>query len=81
MKKTYYAQGDANAICDVCGFEFKHSQLRKRWDGAMVCSDDYETRHPQDFLRAGRVSRPVRNARPEGEDVFLEPGDVTKDDL
>jgi len=79
--KTYHAPGDPNAICDECGFKFKLSQLRKRWDGAMVCSEDWEPRHPQDRLRAGRASRPVRNARPEGDDAFLEPGDVTRDDL
>lgn len=78
---SYYAHGDSNAICDECGFKFKRSQLRKRWDGAFVCSDDWEPRQPQDLLRAGRVSRPVRDARPEGEDVFLEPGDVTREDL
>lgn len=78
---SYYAKGDANAICDECGIQFKHSQLRRRWDGAMVCSDDWEPHHPQDFVKAGRISKPIPNARPEGEDVFLEPGDVTRDDL
>lgn len=49
--------GDANSICDCCGFKFKLSQLRKRWDGAMVCSADWEPRHPQDSIKA----RPERN--------------------
>jgi hypothetical protein len=38
-----------NAICDVCGFKFKASQLSKRWDGMMVCKHDYEVRHSLDF--------------------------------
>lgn len=38
-----------NAICDVCGFKFKNYQLKKRWDGYMVCKEDYEMRHPMDF--------------------------------
>ena len=40
-----------NAICDVCGFQFKGHELKKRWDGLMVCDADYETRHPMDFYR------------------------------
>jgi hypothetical protein len=38
-----------NALCDVCGFKFKASKLKKRWDGFMVCDKDYELRHPLDF--------------------------------
>lgn len=38
-------------VCDVCGFRFPSDKLRKRWDGLMTCSDDYEVRHPQDLIR------------------------------
>ena len=38
-------------ICDVCGFRFPSDQLKLRWDGLRVCKDDFETRHPQDFIR------------------------------
>ncbi len=41
-----------NALCDVCKFKFKASELRQRWDGLMVCKWDWESRHPQDFYRA-----------------------------
>jgi hypothetical protein len=27
--------GDHAAFCDVCGFRFHASELRKRWDGCM----------------------------------------------
>lgn len=30
------------AICDVCGFRFKHNQLRKNSYGMLVCTDDWE---------------------------------------
>ena len=43
--------GGWSAICDVCGFKYKNSDLRKRWDNLMVCKDDWEIRHPQDFVR------------------------------
>ena len=69
----YYRHGDSNAICDACGFKYKMSQLRKRWDGLYVCSKDYEIRQPQDFVR-GRVDRQVvAVSRPEGNDVFIDP--------
>lgn len=48
-KKEYWVEGDWNAICDICGFKFKASDLRLRWDGFRVCDKDFETRHPQDL--------------------------------
>ena len=47
-----YKKGDWKAICDSCGFEFYASELKERWDGMRVCKEDYETRHPLDFIRA-----------------------------
>ena len=38
--------GDWNTLCDVCGMKFKASDLRRRWDGFMVCVDDWEPEHP-----------------------------------
>lgn len=43
--------GEWNGICDVCGFKFKSCDLKKRWDGFMVCAEDWEPRHPSDFFR------------------------------
>ncbi len=40
------------ALCDVCKFEYWNYELRLRWDGAMCCPKDWETRHPMDFYRA-----------------------------
>lgn len=42
---------DYKAECDVCGFVYEARELRKRWDGLMVCEHDFETRHPLDFFR------------------------------
>lgn len=69
----YYKPGDWNAICDECGFKFKGSELRKRWDGYMVCKDDWEPRHPQDFVRGVKDSQPLPWTRPEAPDVFRDP--------
>lgn len=43
-----------SALCDVCKFKYKASQLQLRWDGFMVCRWDWEPRHPLDFFR-GRL--------------------------
>jgi len=51
MSKDYVKIGDWNALCDVCGFKYKASKLRKRWDGLYVCEEDFEPRHPADFFR------------------------------
>jgi len=50
----YYLGGDWNAYCARCGGKFKASQLRKQWQGYYVCSDDWEPRQPQDFVRSIR---------------------------
>ena len=73
--------GDSNSICDVCGFKYKSSQLRKRWDGAMVCKADYETRHPQDFVKARPERNNVKDARPRPEPWFVEANEIRAEDL
>jgi hypothetical protein len=52
MKETGYIKGEWRAVCDSCGFEFLASELKKRWDGMRVCDKDWETRHPQEFVRS-----------------------------
>ncbi len=66
MPQNHLILGDYNAICDVCGLKFKASDLR----GLMVCKNDYEQRHPQDFLRVRSDDPSVPWARPEPEDIF-----------
>ena len=70
-RADYWKPGDPNAICDVCGFKYKLSELKKRWDNLMVCPEDWEPRQPQDFVRGVKDQRPIPNARPENPDVFV----------
>lgn len=66
--------GDWNAICDVCGFKKKASELRKRWDGLMVCEDDWETRHPSDLYRFPTSTESIVPwTKPESSDYNLDP--------
>ena len=46
-----YKSGSHWAVCDSCGFQFREEILMETWDGRWVCDDDFEVRHPQDFLR------------------------------
>jgi len=66
-----YKPGLWKAICDVCGFEFYSNELRKRWDGLMVCDKDFECDHPSKYLRAGRGGSSVPWVRSEPEDTFV----------
>ena len=69
--RPYFESGSWRVICDECGREFRSYQLTKRWDGLMVCSEDWETRHPQDFVRgvADKIAPPY--TRPEQADTFV----------
>lgn len=69
--KTYFKHGSWNAVCDVCGFQFKAYQIKKRWDGLMVCSEDYETDHPQKYIRVQEDGKPTPWSRPEPTDSFV----------
>jgi len=66
-----YDKGDWKAICDSCGRELKASELRKRWDGFMVCAGDWEPRQPQDFVRGVADFQAPPFTRPEPADVFI----------
>lgn len=61
-----------NALCDVCGFKFKASQLKKRWDGFMVCNDDWEPRNILDFYRTRSDAHILPFTRPDdsGENTW-----------
>lgn len=70
------------AVCDRCGFVVAHSRLRKEWTSLLVCPQCFDprpadTRPPR--LRPEGV--PIRDARPEPEPIFREPGDNGGDDL
>lgn len=67
--KDYLKIGDWNAFCDVCGFKYKASELRKRWDGMMVCAGDFEERHPQDYLRSVPEKPAPPFSRPRNDNI------------
>jgi hypothetical protein len=67
--------------CDVCGKKMVSTDAKRRWDGLYVCKNDWEMRHPSDFIRARKEtsnelpwSRPVLpegNVAPNYKDVYV----------
>lgn len=57
--------GDYNSLCDICGFKFKASELKKDWQGLYLCPDDYQARHPQDFLKGVKDNPSIPWSRPD----------------
>lgn len=47
-----YISGSHWADCDRCDSQFRAEDLKLEWNGLWVCDSCFETRHPQDFLRA-----------------------------
>lgn len=71
MSKNTYKSGDWNIICDVCAKKFKASEAKERWDGFIVCPDDYEMRHEQDFIQVRLDKITVPYSRPMPPDIFV----------
>ncbi len=71
MKKNYYLSGEFNLTCDRCSKKIKAHQAKHEWTGFIVCGDCYETRHPQDFVKAKTDKITVPFQRPIPELAFL----------
>ena len=75
-RTDYWAPGDWNAICSMCGRKRKASTMVRNWQGLWRCPEHNEPRHPQDFVQ-GRVEQPAPPwVQPPPEDVFTYVCDV-----
>lgn len=73
--------GDYRVICDICGFKFWNTELRRNWKGLMVCSEDFEHRNRQEFVRGVPPDKAPYGSKALGAYTFLAPNEVTADDL
>jgi len=77
-------EGSNYLICDRSGFRVRVSEgLVDTWDGLKVRRQDWEPRHPQDFVRSVPESS-SGSMRPEQTDRFITdeyPNGVTSSDL
>src|SRR5574340_1741042 len=60
---------DYRAICDVCGFKKWSYELRERWDGKMVCHEDWEPRNILDFYCTRNDAHRLPWTRPDAQEI------------
>jgi hypothetical protein len=72
MPGTYFKSGSHNILCDVCGGKFKFNQVQKNWQGLIVCKKDFETDHPQKYIRVRESGLAVPEIRNRPQDVFVD---------
>lgn len=63
----FYANGQWNFFCDLCGRKEKSGRAMLTWNGLRVCKHHKEIRNPQDFLRGVKDDQSVPWSRPEKE--------------
>lgn len=68
-----YRPGDFWRICDISGRKVRASETVKTWDGLIVHRDEYEARHPQDFVRGRKDRQNVPEPRIEPSVVHVGP--------
>lgn len=60
MANDIYVHGTHNILCAICGFKYKRFQLKKNYEGLLVCDKDWEDWHPRDRKRKQpRSPKPV----------------------
>lgn len=73
MARNWFKSGEWNVWCMVCNRKIKSGESLKRWDGLIVCREDYENRQPLDFLRARQERITVPFSAPTSFDLFDSP--------
>jgi hypothetical protein len=71
MTSTYYADGQWNFTCQLCGKTRKSSAGVKTWDGFRVCKEHKEVRNPQDLMRGVKGETPPPWTAPQAPDTFV----------
>jgi hypothetical protein len=71
-KADFFADGQWNFFCALCGAKTKSGDAMKTWDNQYVCKHHREVRNPQDFIRGVRDNQSVPWSRPEPPDQFLQ---------
>ena len=75
----YYAHGEWNFYCDLCGAKQKSSQGVKTWDGFWVCRGHKEARNPQDFVRGVKDNQTTPWSRDTNTVTYVTSGGVILD--
>ena len=70
-RADYLELGTWNATCSLCGSKYKANELKKHWTGWYRCTDCWEPRHPQDFVRGVQDVQTVPWSQPESNTFVL----------
>lgn len=82
MSRYHFRPHDPRATCQICGSDFNRSALRKNWRGLWVCSEDFELRNAQEFVRGVPDPQKVPGgAVPPAADIFVDPASIHASDL
>ena len=65
--------GDNWVVCDICGFDIRASDIKETWDHLLVCPEDYNPRHEQDFVRSRKDKIVATIIRPTAEGLDISP--------
>jgi hypothetical protein len=67
-----YIPGDYYLVCDVCGLDFRRSDMKERWDKAWVCHNDWEPRNEQESVRGipEKINVPVARPVPANNNLI-----------
>lgn len=69
--RNYFKAGCWNVVCQVCGKQVKSDAIIKRWDGVLVCKEDYEPRNILDFVRSVTERSSIPFVAPDPPPVFV----------
>ena len=77
----------SQAICDRCGYQYPYLELKKEWNGLLVCPECYEPKAPQLYpLPAITEPQALYEPRPDvkatmsvvvGQTVFPPPANLS----
>lgn len=69
-RADFYLPGGWNMVCQVCGFKYKNTEMKLRWDNVWCCPEDWELRQPQDFVRGVKDQMAIPYSNPEPPPQF-----------
>jgi hypothetical protein len=70
-RADFWKRGSWKVVCDVCGFFYHADDIKLRWDGVRTCLKDWNTRQPQDFVKARQDPQAEPWTRPDTYPQFV----------
>lgn len=65
-----YKPGDNWVECERTGMAIRASDARKEWNGLWVAKEEWEPRHPQDYLKSREDNQTPQLTNPESDEAY-----------